>query len=121
MLAILFALVFVIVIGLLFVGLTCFILSSAISLGFFSISALIAWYNKSVSLGIRWFLQLLFVVPGMMVGVLGFYVYQWLFHSDLSFSLIILCGIVMGALGGFISGSLAFIAIRQLFRILQSK
>jgi hypothetical protein len=52
----------------------------------------------------------------MMVGVLGCFVYQWLFELTLSFPFILLTGIATGALGGFIAGTAAFYIIRRVFR-----
>lgn len=115
-LAILFTFAFVLLISIIFIGLGWSVLNAIISFKAISYDQLIEWYTQSVRLGARWFLQLLFIVPDLMIGVLGCYVFEWLFHVHLGFSFILLLGLTAGIAGGFLSGSLAFHLLRKVFK-----
>ena len=114
--AILFALVFVVVTGLLFMAAFLVLLNGVTGLGLVSYDALADWYQRSLPLGTSWFLRLVFGAVGSMTGVFGCVVFGLIFGKELPLALTLAGGIAAGAGGGLGTGVLAFRMLKRYFR-----
>lgn len=92
-----------------------------VSAGVISAGVLVGLYRKSISAGFKTVVAITGCLSGILVGEIGFYLINRIFHLHLSGVAVVLVGGFSGLVGGLVLGFVLFMLIRVFLNYFRSK